>query len=72
MTPKEKAIELVEKFYKQMLKRQPKTNYQDAIPVAIIAVKEMLDYTKEARLPMGGSETSFDYDGFLEETKTEL
>ena len=72
MTSLEKAIDLHNKFYNT-------STHQNSVSVrlaiakksALIAVNEILEYTKEPIFPMGGA-TGYDYDSYLEEVKAEI
>ena len=80
MSPKEKAKVLVDKFQDKIeIDFEQYSNYfiqielsiKEAKDCAIIAVDEILEYTKEPVFPMGGA-TGYDYDGYWEEVKVEI
>jgi hypothetical protein len=72
ITPQEKAKELVDKmlyFYQGYIDKYT------AKQCALIAVDELLDYTKESRFPMNSGESfhePYDYDEYLLEVKEEI
>ena len=75
MTPKEKAEELVLTYLKL---QEPNYNWFHkglAKQCALIAVDELLEYTKESRFPMNsgyGFHKPYDYDEYLLEVKEEI
>ena len=75
ITPQEKAEELVLTYLKL---QEPNYNWFHkglAKQCALIAVDELLDYTKESRFPMNSGESfhePYDYDEYLLEVKEEI
>ena len=74
MTPKEKAEELFNKFYSS--KHRPsmsRARQAHAKECALIAVNEILDFTKQPQFPMGITfGNGYDYDGYWIDVKIEI
>jgi hypothetical protein len=79
MTPKEKALSLIESM---SFSKSKQMNYANGEMVdipqnlyakqcALIAVDEILEVTKEPVFPMS-SRTGYDYDSYWEEVKNEI
>ena len=77
--PQEKAKELVWKYYHKLehtiSDEYSKVDWEIAKECAIIAVDEILDYTKKARFPMNSGydfHEPYYYDEYLLEVKEEI
>lgn len=74
MTPKEKALELVDKMYNVDFHddaREISMRYPHAIKCALIAVDEILDALVSERISYGG-EYRYEESDYWEEVKTEI